>query len=141
MFVLYGPGLSSLFPAIFPSGATAPYVCSLTQFWLFLFVALAVCLAVTVTVKYLFSVFSPTLIELVRKDHGLECYTCAKSIVQAEAPVAPATPRVERQSTIRGTGYAFSQEPGFGSMIMDGRLSVMASRDEEDVDSIGPIVT
>eukprot|EP00118_Oscarella_pearsei_P013031 m.100197 g.100197 ORF g.100197 m.100197 type:complete len:1253 (+) comp37085_c0_seq9:5030-8788(+) len=142
MFVLYGPGLSSLFPSVFPSGAVAPFVCGLPQFWLFLLLSVGLFVGISVTVNYLLSLVNPSLTDLIRKQYGFKCYgyrgvevdvqkedeekgspSVYGGVDQRTSRSASMSPGLTRSATVKSTGYAFSQEPGFGRMIMDGKLS------------------
>ncbi|XP_062516349.1 phospholipid-transporting ATPase ID-like isoform X2 [Corticium candelabrum] len=139
IFVLYGErGLNFYLPAAFPAGAVAPFTLNLPIFWLSVLLIAAVSLVPLMTVRYLSNVWSPTLIDVVRKQRGSECCEChgiairqsKKRLEEDEERPGRATPsQLGRDDTkLSVTGFAFSQEPGFGDLIQSGRLSYVETR-------------
>lgn len=88
-------------------------------------------------VRYLVNVWSPTLIDVVRKHQGSECCKChpvefkwkrGKKGGDSPGTVSPTSHLVRQGTKASQTGFAFSQEPGYGDLIRSGRLSFVDTR-------------
>ena len=130
--------MTTLLPGVFPAGAVASFTLGLPAFWLSVLLTSVVCLLPVMTLRYLVNVWNPTLIDVVRKHEGSKCCECHPIDLKAKLrkrrdhdtekgiltdDVAP-SPQLERHGTkASSTGYAFSQESGYGDLIQSGRMS------------------
>jgi phospholipid-translocating ATPase len=147
--VLYGPnGLTTVLPGVFPAGGVASFTLGLPAFWLSVLLTSVVCLLPLMTIRYLTNVWNPTLIDVVRKHEGSKCCEChpmdlkrrLKRKFNGEKPKLPeeqaSSPQLQRGGTkVERTGFAFSQEPGYGPLIQSGRMSFVdtSSRRSSDM--------
>lgn len=115
-FTVYSETLFNLLPSYFPYVGAAINTFGSGAFWAALLVTSAICLLPGLGFRWTKQKLYPTLAELIRKGMWKEKRSTSKSLfLRKKKRSVRARPGSHR------SGYAFSQQPGFGQMIMSGK--------------------